>query len=103
MSGGDSASGVGGDIVVTSGGGEAGDDLPEPRLSPVGDWLPSERLGEEHKAVGFYLSGHPLDDYLPALKRKGVLTLEEVAKKAERAGLCRSTIRNQISTTIGRI
>ena len=27
--------------------GEAGDDLPEPRLMPVDDWLPSERLGEE--------------------------------------------------------
>jgi DNA polymerase-3 subunit alpha len=24
--------------------GEAGDDLPEPRLSPVEDWLPAERL-----------------------------------------------------------
>ena len=67
--------------------GEAGDDLPEPRLSPVGDWLPSERLGEEHKAIGFYLSGHPLDDYRPALKRKGVLTLEEVTKKAARTPL----------------
>jgi DNA polymerase-3 subunit alpha len=43
--------------------GEAGDDLPEPRLHPVDDWLPAERLSEEFKAVGFYLSGHPLDDY----------------------------------------
>ncbi len=67
--------------------GEAGDDLPEPRLSPIGDWLPSEKLGEEHKAIGFYLSGHPLDDYLPALKRKQVMTLEEVTQKAERAPL----------------
>ena len=58
--------------------GEAGDDLPEPRLSPVADWLPNERLAEEHKAIGFYLSGHPLDDYMPALKRKKVQTLEEV-------------------------
>jgi DNA polymerase III subunit alpha len=64
--------------------GEAGDDLPEPRLSPVGDWLPNERLAEEHTAIGFYLSGHPLDDYLPALKRKGVMTLQEVMQKAER-------------------
>ncbi|MDG1738969.1 MAG: DNA polymerase III subunit alpha [Paracoccaceae bacterium] len=66
--------------------GEAGEDLPEPRLSPVGDWLPAERLEEEHKAVGFYLSGHPLDDYLPALKRKKALTLEELRLKAERDG-----------------
>jgi DNA polymerase-3 subunit alpha len=66
--------------------GEAGDDLPEPRLSPVEDWLPVERLAEEHKAIGFYLSGHPLDDYLPALKRKNVLTLEALQQKAERDG-----------------
>ncbi len=64
--------------------GEAGDDLPEPRLAPVNDWLPAERLSEEFKAVGFYLSGHPLDDYMTALKRKGALTLDEVMAKAER-------------------
>ncbi|MBM7066640.1 DNA polymerase III subunit alpha [Actibacterium sp. 188UL27-1] len=64
--------------------GEAGDDLPEPRLSPADDWLPNERLAEEHKAVGFYLSGHPLDDYMGPLKRKGVLTLAEVAAQVER-------------------
>ncbi len=62
--------------------GEAGDDLPEPRLSPTPDWLPAERLSEEFKAIGFYLSGHPLDDYMPALKRKKVMTLDEVTEKA---------------------
>ncbi len=64
--------------------GEAGDDLPEPRLPQVDDWLPAERLAEEHLGVGFYLSGHPLDDYLPALRRKGVLTLAEVTERAQR-------------------
>ncbi|MBJ6372261.1 DNA polymerase III subunit alpha [Sedimentitalea arenosa] len=63
--------------------GEAGDDLPEPRLSPATDWLPAERLAEEFKAVGFYLSGHPLDDYAAFLKRKGVVTLDEVRSKSE--------------------
>ncbi len=63
--------------------GDAGDDLPPPRLADTDDWLPAERLAEEHKAIGFYLSGHPLDDYLPALKRKKVLTLAEVAEKAQ--------------------
>lgn len=67
--------------------GEAGDDLPEPRLSPVPDWLPAERLSEEFKAIGFYLSGHPLDDYMPALKRRDVMTLEEATNKA-RGGPC---------------
>ncbi len=63
--------------------GDAGDDLPPPRMADTDDWLPTERLAEEHKAVGFYLSGHPLDDYLPALKRKKVMTLAEITRKAE--------------------
>ena len=67
--------------------GEAGDDLPEPRLAPVEDWLPNERLAEEHKAIGFYLSGHPLDDYMTPLKRKGVMTLAEVAAAARQGPL----------------
>ncbi|HKK98305.1 MAG TPA: DNA polymerase III subunit alpha, partial [Marivita sp.] len=67
--------------------GEAGDDLPEPRLSPVSDWLPAERLSEEFAAVGFYLSGHPLDDYMTALKRKGAMTLDDVLAKAQ-GGAC---------------
>ena len=66
--------------------GEAGEDLPEPRLPNTDDWLPAERLAEEHQAIGFYLSGHPLDDYAPALKRKGLLTLAELQEKAERDG-----------------
>lgn len=66
--------------------GEAGDDLPEPRLSPVDDWLPNERLVEEQTAIGFYLSGHPLDDYAPALRRKGLITLADLQAKAEAEG-----------------
>jgi DNA polymerase III subunit alpha len=65
--------------------GDSGEDLPAPRLPMPEDWLPVERLGQEHQAVGFYLSGHPLDDYQGPLKRKGVLTLAEVTQKAEGA------------------
>jgi DNA polymerase-3 subunit alpha len=63
--------------------GDAGEDLPEPRLSPVQDWLPAERLAEEFRAIGFYLSGHPLDDYAGALKRKDVKTLDELTHLAQ--------------------
>jgi len=72
--------------------GEAGEDLPEPRLSPVDDWLANERLAEEQAAIGFYLSGHPLDDYAVALKRKGMLTLAELEAKAERDGAAVSRV-----------
>ena len=64
-----------------------GDDLPPPRLAPGGDWLPMDRLAHEHAAVGFYLSGHPLDDYAGALRRKDVLTLAELTRKALRGPL----------------
>ena len=67
--------------------GDAGEDLPEPRLSTSADWVPAERLSEEFRAIGFYLSGHPLDDYMVPLKRKGVITLDEVRQKAE-SGPC---------------
>jgi DNA polymerase-3 subunit alpha len=66
--------------------GEAGDDLPEPRMAPVQDWVSSERLMEEQKAIGFFLSGHPLDDYAAALKRKKVKTIADAQAEAERQG-----------------
>lgn len=67
--------------------GTGGSDIQEPRLGYRDDWLPLERLAQEHMAVGFYLSGHPLDDYMPALKRQGVKTLAEVTRDAERGPL----------------
>ena len=67
--------------------GEAGADLPEPRLPSRDDWQPTQRLGEEHLAIGFYLSGHPLDDFMSTLRRKEVKSLTEVTALAERGPL----------------
>ncbi len=67
--------------------GEAGADIPEPRLPYRDDWLPIERLAQEHQAIGFYLSGHPLDDYMSALRRRDVKTLTEIIQLAERGPL----------------
>ncbi|PIE16165.1 MAG: DNA polymerase III subunit alpha [Rhodobacterales bacterium] len=79
--------------------GESGDDLPEPRLPAINDWKPSERLLEEHKAVGFYLSGHPLDDYMGPLKRQGVISLSALEQKVQNgpciAKLCGSIASRQ--------
>lgn len=63
--------------------GEATAGLPAPRLPAPEDWQPVERLGHEHAAVGFYLSGHPLDAYQGALKRTGVSTHAELLRKAQ--------------------
>jgi DNA polymerase-3 subunit alpha len=77
--------------------GSAGADIPEPRLPFRDDWLPVERLAQEHQAIGFYLSGHPLDDYMSALKRKGVETLAQVTLKAER-GPCIAKLAGSVSS-----
>jgi DNA polymerase-3 subunit alpha len=58
----------------------------ELRLAPVEDWPPHERLGEEFSAIGFYLSGHPLDSYGPALKRLGVVSWAQLQEDRRRAG-----------------
>ena len=64
--------------------GEGGDDLPEPLLASVSDWLPAERLSREFSAIGFYVTGHPLDDYKSAFKINEILTIEEVEQKVLR-------------------
>ena len=47
--------------------------------------LASERLQREYDAIGFFLSGHPLDDYATILKRLRLQTYTELARAA-RAG-----------------
>ncbi|MBI2719947.1 MAG: DNA polymerase III subunit alpha [Rhizobiales bacterium] len=55
------------------------DELVLPRRDA---WLPMERLAEEFEAVGFYLSGHPLDDYVKPLAKLGVETWASFHDKA---------------------
>jgi DNA polymerase-3 subunit alpha len=54
-------------------------------LPTVEPWLPAERLQREFDAIGFFLSGHPLDDYAPALKRLRIQSWAEFSR-AVRAG-----------------
>jgi DNA polymerase III subunit alpha len=49
-------------------------------LSTVDAWLPAERLQKEFDAVGFFLSGHPLDDYAAALKHMRVQSWAEFSR-----------------------
>ncbi len=58
--------------------GSAVEDIVLPRLDA---WLPMEKLGHEFDAVGFYLSGHPLDEYQKPLARLGVETWTSFQEK----------------------
>ena len=64
------------------GGGETREPILLPKVEP---WLPAERLKREYEAIGFFLSGHPLDDYAGVLKKMRVQPWAEFAR-AVKAG-----------------
>ncbi len=65
------------------------------RLPDVAPWMPMERLQKEFAAVGFFLSGHPLDDYAPSLERMRIGTqamLVKAAREGATAGRLAATV-----------
>ena len=64
------------------GGGATREPLPLPNIEP---WQAAERLRHEYEAIGFFLTGHPLDDYAATLKRLKVQPWAEFAN-AVKAG-----------------
>ena len=64
------------------GGGPVREQIALPQIEP---WLPAERLRREYEAVGFFLSGHPLDDYAAVLKKLRVQPWAEFSR-AVKAG-----------------
>ncbi|MDQ2859353.1 MAG: DNA polymerase III subunit alpha [Pseudomonadota bacterium] len=57
-----------------------------PRLPKTEPWNPVQQLDEELTAVGFYLSGHPLDDMIEVLRRhRTTLLVDALAAAANGA------------------
>jgi DNA polymerase III subunit alpha len=63
-----------------------GPDVGEEKIDmrPVPSWTPMERLQQEFEAIGFFLSGHPLDAYASALSKLGVSSYAEFEARCER-------------------
>ena len=78
------------------GGGTTREQIALPQMEP---WLPAERLRREYEAVGFFLSGHPLDDYAAVLKKLRVQPWAEFAR-AVKAG---ATAGRVAATVVSRI
>ncbi len=55
-------------------------DAPTVMLPQIDNWLAAEKLRKEYDAIGFFLSGHPLDDYAIALKRLRVQSWADFCK-----------------------
>jgi DNA polymerase III subunit alpha len=52
------------------------------RANSSGSWSNAERLKREFAAIGFFISGHPLDEYKQVLKRLGVQSYVDFGKAA---------------------
>jgi DNA polymerase-3 subunit alpha len=59
------------------GGGGQRETIALPAIEP---WLPAEKLKREYEAIGFFLSGHPLDDYTAVLKKLRVQSWAEFSR-----------------------
>jgi DNA polymerase-3 subunit alpha len=69
------------------------------RIPAVEAWLPTERLNREYDAIGFFLSGHPLDDYAATLQRLRVQPWTEFAlsvKSGASAGRLAATVTSRV-------
>jgi len=64
--------------------GGGGRGAPQLQLREAVGWTPMERLSHEFDAIGFYLSGHPLDQYEKALQKLGVRRYAEFEVLTER-------------------
>jgi len=54
-----------------------------PRLPKVEPWVQGDQLDHELSAVGFYLSGHPLEDMVDILRRKRTTLYADAVSLAE--------------------
>jgi DNA polymerase-3 subunit alpha len=54
---------------------------PQPlRIPPYEPWLPAQRLQKEYDAAGFFLTGHPLDEYGALLEKLRVQRWSDFAR-----------------------
>ena len=82
------------------GGRTARETLAIPAVEP---WLPAERLQREYDAIGFFLSGHPLDDYAATLKRMRVQSWAEFSRAVKAGGSAGRLAATVVSRTERRI
>ncbi|MCB9163800.1 MAG: DNA polymerase III subunit alpha [Flavobacteriales bacterium] len=52
--------------------------IPEPPAPAIDEWIALEKLHHEKEVIGFYLSGHPLDDHRLEIKHLCNTTLPEL-------------------------
>jgi DNA polymerase-3 subunit alpha len=51
----------------------------------VTPWSSTEKLAFEKELLGFYVTGHPLDDYRPALEKSGITPIAKLAEQEDKS------------------
>ena len=59
-------------------------EMSQPKLKQSSDFCTLEKLNEEYKAIGFYLSAHPLSIYKNKWSRLGVVQFDDILKNKVR-------------------
>ncbi|HXJ19962.1 MAG TPA: DNA polymerase III subunit alpha, partial [Polyangia bacterium] len=75
-------------LALLSGGPSQGDKnghVQDDKYPPCDEWMPKELLANEKEALGFYISGHPLDRYAGEIRRFTNATAANCTEKGERA------------------
>jgi DNA polymerase-3 subunit alpha len=72
-------------LALLSGGSKGAPAVVEEKYPPVDEWMPKELLAYEKEALGFYISGHPLDRYQSEIRRFTNATAANCTEKGERA------------------
>jgi DNA polymerase-3 subunit alpha len=58
-------------------------EIAEPTLPIVDEWKQNETLHREKNILGFFLSGHPLDDYRDEVRAFSTITLDQAAEQKD--------------------
>ena len=72
-------------LALLSGGPKGGPAVHDDRYPVCDEWMPKELLAYEKEALGFYISGHPLDRYLSEIRRFTNASAANCTQKGERA------------------
>lgn len=53
------------------------------RVQNIPEWPINQRLAYEREALGFYVSGHPLEKFKPELRKLGISTISALRERAQ--------------------
>jgi DNA polymerase-3 subunit alpha len=76
--------------------------IPEPIFPSVPDWNLLEKLRREEEVTGFFISGHPLDDYHYEIKQFTTCSLDSVSNHHQRPFLLLAGLVSKVSHKVSK-